>query len=98
MAWRIEVAPRVREFFAIVEAPLREELIGHIAGIADAPVPVLRRSRPPLEPTDAWVYQYASEVVPGLRMMVFFAEVDIRAGRMVLVQVSHFMEGEEQQE
>lgn len=89
MAWRLEVGERLRPFLQTFDPSLKEELIEHMARIADEPLAELRRGRRGDEAPDALVYEYESELIGGLRLRIVFGEVDVGARRLVLTEIAH---------
>ncbi|MCW5767795.1 MAG: hypothetical protein KIT19_03860 [Phycisphaeraceae bacterium] len=95
MQWRIDVALRAAEAIRALDRALRDEFIVRVDAISADPLAHVRRSLPPFEPIGAWVYEYASEVVPGIFMLVIFTEPDAIARTITMVQVRSLSRGVE---
>jgi hypothetical protein len=92
--WRIDVAPRAAEAIRALDGSLRAEFIARIDSIASDPLAHVRRSLPPFEPIGAWVYEYASEVVPEILMLVIFTEPDAIARTITMIHVRSLGQGD----
>jgi hypothetical protein len=68
---------------------LREQLADLAAQMESdgSPHPSLRRSRPPVEPEDCFVFEYDSAEWSGLRVAIWFDSIDLVAESMIIINV-----------
>jgi hypothetical protein len=85
--WRVDVSPDASRSIQEFDAILKEELIAHVEIVADEPGQALRAAMPKVELADTLVYEYESQIVPPLRIALFFANLDARSRRMSLVAI-----------
>lgn len=85
--WRIDVTPRARRAFESLDAALRDELIELASDLAERPLELLRDSVPGSEPANTYAFDYASDVVSGLRVTLFFDMLDPASRSMSLVAI-----------
>lgn len=95
MPWRIDVAPRAAEVIRALDPALRDEFITRIDAINADPLAKVRRSLPPFEPIGAWVFEYVSEVVPDIHMLVIFTEPDAFARSITMIHIRSLSRGDE---
>ncbi|MBX3315450.1 MAG: hypothetical protein KF902_01155 [Phycisphaeraceae bacterium] len=95
MQWRIDVALRAAEAIRALDRALRDEFIVRVDAISADPLAHVRHSLPPFEPIGAWVYEYASEVVPDIIMLVIFAEPDTTTHAITMIHVRSLSRGVE---
>ncbi len=90
---RVDVTQDAAQSINDFDARLKDELIERVAEIAGAPAAFLRRSRPP-EVLGLWVYEYASGVIEGMRVVLLFDRWDPGAQRISLISVGRIADFE----
>jgi hypothetical protein len=86
VTWQISVAVSARPVLRDLDPSLLEEVTERAAAIADDPLPELRFSGAE-EPPGALVLEYESDVIRDLRVRLIFADLDLGARRIVLIDV-----------
>lgn len=73
-----------------MNASLRADLIEHTDHVSENPAALLRRSGPSDNFPNVLVYEYQSDVVPGLRVRLYFQMPDENP-RLLLVAIRDFI-------
>ena len=95
MSWIISVAPTARDQLRDFDPSLLHEVIEHVEAIAESQGfgLALASGDPPLG--GLWMHQYESSIIERLVVMLYFADVAGRPGRLALSVVRHHSMPEE---
>jgi hypothetical protein len=93
--WRIDVTARARRTIDTLDAGLKDELIERASDFAERPLELLRDSVPGSEPANSYAFDYESSAVAGLRITLFFGDLDHAAKSLTLVAIGQSYAGDQ---